>query len=69
MTQHSQALSSQGSTSGSEPGTPDKMRQLLDKIKSMQEAVSIFPESFRDELRKQIDVTGEEYLRVARMAE
>ena len=71
MTQHTQALSSQGSTSANsspEKVRADKMEQLLGKVESLNKALKELPDRFHDDLRSEIDLTGEEYLRVARMS-
>jgi hypothetical protein len=72
MTQHSQALSAQGSVScnsSPEKKRTDKMQELLDRVQSLNKAVQEFPESFHADLRKQIDLTAEEYMRVVAMTE
>jgi hypothetical protein len=63
MTQHSVS---------SVPSSPEnqrqaQMRELLEKAKSLKESMNVFPDSFHDDLRRQIEITGEEYLRVAKM--
>ena len=71
MTQHTQALSSQGSTSANsspEKVRADKMEQLLGKVESLNKALKELPDRFHDDLRSEIELTGEEYLRVARMS-
>lgn len=47
----------------------DKMQELLDRVQSLNKAVQEFPESFHSDLRKQIDLTAEEYMRVVAMTE
>ena len=67
MTQHISSQGTSNSSNSEENQRSDRMRQLLEDTKSMQEALKVFPECFHADLRSQIEKSGEEYLRVVRM--
>lgn len=67
MTQQTAVVSSQGSGSNSsENYRSDRQRELLEQAKNHKEAIAVLPESFHDELRRNIQETGEEYMKLCR---
>lgn len=67
MTQHSVCSNPSSNPSSPENQRQIQMRELLEKGKSLKESIDVFPASFHDDIRKEIELTGEEYLRVAKM--
>jgi hypothetical protein len=66
----SQGTPSQGSTA-SVPDSPEKLRQtamklLLEEAKSLQDALTLFPERFHSDLHRELDCTAKQYIKAAR---
>jgi hypothetical protein len=66
----SQGTPSQGTTA-SLPDSPESQRQtamksLLEEAKSLQDALSIFPERFHSDLHRELDCTAKQYIKAAR---